>query len=562
MPLPISENIINASKAYPKPNNFKPDYGTAGFRSLAENLPSTVFRCGIIMAARAFKTNKSTGICITASHNPAPDNGVKLVEPSGEMLCQEWEPYANKLANAETDEELAKCVAELLNSENITIPTNPASLKMLIAHDTRSSGPSLSDAAAAGAKALGLTTELHGLRTTPQLHWSVMQLNKNLPSSEQDYYTTLATAFKQLVGTNSDNNKVTLHIDCANGVGAPKMAQLAPLLSETGLEFDLRNTGKGVLNGGCGSDFIQRDKQLPENFTRLPPTARCAAVDGDSDRLMYFRPLPISSDTDGDDSVIVPTTSAQLFDGDRIAALVAAYCSDLLTALGCGPGCAGEGVSLGIIQTAYANGASTNYLQNQPGCSVKLTPTGVKYLHEAAHHFDIGIYFEANGHGMVLFKPAFLEKMNLVAVDQGNKEAAAAASDFIALSQAVNQSVGDAISGILLVEAALRKKGWGLEDWAALYTDLPSRQLKVKVADRKVITTTDAETKVSEPKSLQPLIDVAVAEVPNGRAFVRPSGTEDVVRVYAEAVDQKMADILANTIAALVYKHAGGVGDL
>lgn len=43
------------------------------------------------MAARALKTGQITGICITASHNPAPDNGVKLVEPSGEMLCQEWE---------------------------------------------------------------------------------------------------------------------------------------------------------------------------------------------------------------------------------------------------------------------------------------------------------------------------------------------------------------------------------------------------------------------------------------------------------------------------------------
>lgn len=42
----------------------------------------------------------------------------------------------------------------------------------------------------------------------------------------------------------------------------------------------------------------------------------------------------------------------------------------------------------------------------------------------------------------------------------------------------VNQAVGDALSGVLLVEAALRRKGWGLDQWAALYTDLPSRQLK------------------------------------------------------------------------------------
>jgi phosphoacetylglucosamine mutase len=50
-----------------------------------------------MMAARALKTQQITGICITASHNPAPDNGVKLVEPSGEMLCQDWEVGAAAL---------------------------------------------------------------------------------------------------------------------------------------------------------------------------------------------------------------------------------------------------------------------------------------------------------------------------------------------------------------------------------------------------------------------------------------------------------------------------------
>ena len=45
----------------------------------------------------------------------------------------------------------------------------------------------------------------------------------------------------------------------------------------------------------------------------------------------------------------------------------------------------------------------------------------------------------------------------------------------------VNQAVGDAISGLLLVEAALRRKSWSMQQWAALYTDLPSQQLKVWV---------------------------------------------------------------------------------
>lgn len=37
--------------------------------------------------------------------------------------------------------------------------------------------------------------------------------------------------------------------------------------------------------------------------------------------------------------------------------------------------------------------------------------SGVKYLHHEAKAFDIGIYFEANGHGTVLFKPALLQHL-------------------------------------------------------------------------------------------------------------------------------------------------------
>lgn len=32
---------------------------------------------------------------------------------------------------------------------------------------------------------------------------------------------------------------------------------------------------------------------------------------------------------------------------------------------------------------------------------MQCTKTGVKHLHRAAQEFDIGVYFEANGHGTV-----------------------------------------------------------------------------------------------------------------------------------------------------------------
>lgn len=37
---------------------------------------------------------------LTASHNPVDDNGVKVVEPFGEMMVAQWEPYATDIAAA------------------------------------------------------------------------------------------------------------------------------------------------------------------------------------------------------------------------------------------------------------------------------------------------------------------------------------------------------------------------------------------------------------------------------------------------------------------------------
>lgn len=74
---------------------------------------------------------------------------------------------------------------------------------------------------------------------------------------------------------------------------------------------------------------------------------------------------------------------------------------------------------------------------------------------------------------------------------------------------------------MLLVETILHSKGWDLAQWEETYTDLPNKQLKVKVTDRNVISTTDAERRCVTPAGLQERIDQLVAQYPKGRSFVR-----------------------------------------
>lgn len=222
-----------------------------------------------------------------------------------------------------------------------------------------------------------------------------------------------------------------------------------------------------------------------------------------------------------------------MLDGDKIAALVAGYIVELVNATGL----SGK-IQLGVVQTAYANGSSTKFLEKQ--LPVKCASTGVKHVHHAAEEFGIGVYFEANGHGTVLFSKETLALLN--SHQPSTPEQTKATEDLIQLTKLINSAVGDALSDLLLVEVVLASRGYTAAQWDSSYSDLPNRLVKVLVPDRSLYKTTDAERKLTEPAGLQEKIDALVAQYEAGRSFVRASGTEDAVRVYAEASTRQAAD--------------------
>ncbi|KAL0446331.1 UNVERIFIED_CONTAM: Phosphoacetylglucosamine mutase [Sesamum latifolium] len=504
-------------------------YGTAGFRADASLLESTVFRVGILAALRSIQTGSVVGLMITASHNKVSDNGVKVADPSGGMLTQSWEPFADALANAPDPHSLLQLLDDFVKKENITLEGAPAA-GVLLGRDTRPSGMSLLEAAKQGISAImGASAEVMGVVTTPQLHWMVRAKNKGVEASENNYYDQLLTSFRYLLdyipqGNSRNNVTDKLIVDGADGVGGEKLEKLKTRLGY--LTIDVRNCGDGVLNEGVGADYVQKEKVVPRSFSPADAGMRCASLDGDADRLVYF-------------SVLSNSNKINLVDGDKILSLFALFLKE---------------------QLAYANGASTDYLK-QLGLEVVLTPTGVKYLHEKAAESDIGIYFEANGHGTILFSDPFLSwletRNNELASTSKGSDQHKAALRLLAVSKLINQAVGDALSGLLLVEAILQHMGWSIYKWNELYQDLPSRQLKVKVVDRTAIITANAETTVVRPVGIQEAIDTETAKYPQGRCFIRPSGTEDVVRVFAEASTQEAADNLAHSVMRLVDQYLG-----
>ncbi|XP_010420545.1 PREDICTED: phosphoacetylglucosamine mutase-like [Camelina sativa] len=548
-------SLLKSSELFPIPQGLKLSYGTAGFRGDAKLLESTVYRVGILSALRSLKLGSSTiGLMITASHNKVSDNGIKVSDPSGGMLSQEWEPFADQIANAASPQELVSLIREFVEKEEIKIGEYKAA-EVWLGRDSRPSGESLLRAAEIGVDSvLGSVSVDIGVLTTPQLHWMVRAKNKGLKATENNYFENLSTSFRCLVDLIpiNGNNKFEISkllVDGANGVGGQKIEMLRGSLSN--LDLEIRNTGRdgGVLNEGVGADFVQKEKVLPLGFGLKDVGMRCASLDGDADRLVYFY---VPSDSTSDVKV-------ELLDGDKILSLFALFMKEQLNVLDDGK--EGKQSRLGVVQTAYANGASTDYLK-QLGLDVVFAKTGVKHLHEKAAEFDIGIYFEANGHGTILFSESFLswlvtKQKDLTTKGQGGSEEQKAVSRLVAVSNLINQAVGDALSGVLLVEVILQHIGWSIQKWNELYKDLPSRQIKVEVPDRTAVVTTSQETEALRPLGIQDAINSEIKNYSRGRAFIRPSGTEDVVRVYAEASTQEAADSLANSVAELVKSFLG-----
>ncbi|RKP29409.1 Phosphoacetylglucosamine mutase [Metschnikowia bicuspidata] len=519
-----------ASRKYPKHPGVVYSYGTAGVRMQALLLDCAMYTTGILAALRSKALGGAhVGVMITASHNPPQDNGVKVVDPLGSMLEALWEKYVTQLANSAA-EDLPATVRAIAGKEGVDLGV---AAHVVVARDSRESSPRLAGAVLAGVGSVpALEFRDLGLMTTPQLHYITRTLNDCAFGEplENGYYIKLAAAFKSIVGTLSDPIDIT--IDSANGIGAPKIETLVKEYLGGVVRASFVNcayTEPATLNSDCGADYVKTNQRLPKNVVPQPGKLY-ASFDGDADRLVHYYQTA--------------TGEFRLLDGDKISTLLALFLQKLLARL------PQLQVNMAVVQTAYANGLSTDYVVNTLKVQVLCTPTGVKHLHHEAEKYDVGVYFEANGHGTVIFSPAAEAK--IFAYTASSADELDAIETLRSFTQLINQTVGDAISDLLCVLAVLHYLRMSPAEWDLAYTDLPNKLVKVLVKDRGIFKTTNQELTLVEPVGLQAQIDAAVAKCAKGRSFVRASGTEDAVRVYAEAASSEEVEMLSEAVRSLV----------
>ena len=118
-----------------------------------------------------------------------------------------------------------------------------------------------------------------------------------------------------------------------------------------------------------------------------------------------------------------------------------------------------------------------------------------------------------------------------------------------------NPSVGDAICVFLLFELALHYLKMDYRDTLKLYTDLESLTSKIAVKTKENLKVTPIEDKVVEPAELQAAIEAILDKHKGKKAFLRASGTEDVLRLHVEAATKEQVNAITEEIRSLVQQN-------
>ncbi|GAC70502.1 phosphoglucosamine mutase [Gordonia soli] len=213
--------------------------------------------------------------------------------------------------------------------------------------------------------------------------------------------------------------------------------------------------------------------------------------------LEYGADLGLAHDGDADRCLAVDSTG-EVVDGDKIMAVLA-------TALR-----ASDRLHDGVLVATVMSNLGLHIAMREAGIDLHTTAVGDRYVLEELRRGGYSLGGEQSGH--------------IVVPGSG--------------------TTGDGILTGLLLMQQVAATGRRLADLASIMTVLPQELVNVRVSDKHA---------VAQAQSVQDAVAEAEAELSgNGRVLLRPSGTEQLVRVMVEAGTADDAQGIARRIADVV----------
>jgi phosphoglucosamine mutase len=390
--------------------------------------------------------------------------------------------------------------------------------QVLIVRDTRESGPMLEAALAAGVAAAGGDALLGGVLPTPAAAILVRRLGLDLAavvSASHNPYRDNGIKFFSGEGTKlSDEAEARMESLLAGDAPPTEVGSVREL--NGGLEDYLRaleaafpldlSGAKVVLDCANGATF----RAAPAIFERLGAEVETIAAEPDGRNIndncgsthiealaarVAASEATIGFAFDGDgDRVLAVDGDGRAHDGDELIALAAL-----------GLSARGE-LGGGVVVTVMSN-YGFHQAMEAAGIDVAVTSVGDRYVLDEMRRRDWLLGGEQSGHII--------------------------ATDFVA--------TGDGIAAAL---TTMRELGGSALAEAAPMRKLPQTLFNVEVADREAISGADAVWAAVERES--------EALAGRGRVLLRPSGTEPLVRVMAEAPTAEEADAVCRRLVEIV----------
>jgi len=395
--------------------------------------------------------------------------------------------------------------------------------QVLIVRDTRESGPMLEAALAAGVAAAGGDALLGGVLPTPAAAILVKRLGLDLAavvSASHNPFQDNGIKFFNGQGTKL-GDELEAQIEALMEEAPPPTVRagsvrelnggLDDYLRELSKAFPLDLSGRHiVLDCANGATF----RAGPAIFERLGARVETIGIEPDgrninagcgsthmellaSQVVASGADLGFAFDGDGDRVLAVDATG-RIHDGDELIALGAR-------------GMAARGELGGVVVTVMTN-YGFHAAMAEDGIEVAVTQVGDRYVIDEMLRRGWQLGGEQSGHII--------------------------ATDFVA--------TGDGIAAALMTMRELGERGL---DHAAPMEKLPQTLVNVKVADREAIHDAASVWEAVEREN--------EALSGRGRVLLRPSGTEPLVRVMAEAPSAEEAEAVCDRLVALVREELG-----
>ncbi|SBS83795.1 phosphoacetylglucosamine mutase, putative [Plasmodium ovale] len=424
-------------------------------------------------------------------------------------------------------------------------------------------------------------------------------------NSDQFYFDYFAYLFENLhshLSQTYDNifsrncKEEIIYVDCSNGIASLKLDNfkgIFTILKKQIIKINYIRDEKSILNFECGADYVYSKRKLPINTPLEKINSKFCSFDGDADRIIYFffnntlaedpneRDAPCNSVTSTRSTEYGGDSNVVILDGPKIACLFLKCIMKMLFSVQVQEErntpesninlsiCSVKKLDINIIHTAYVNSAFIDHVRDikknirwEEGLfryinmNIICTKTGIKNLDNVAQKSSIGILFESNGHGTIYVDVNHLNEWS-------EKLRITEEKHFIALKKYLlffNQTTGDAMIDFIAIELSLSFLNLTINQWNKFYNPLPSYYINVpcpKKIMHNIIPHPDHEKYLVEPKWLQGKIDHVVkeADAKYGRCFVRPSGTENIIRIYAEAQSVATVDEILCKVKQAVCQY-------